>query len=47
MWHWLSEAPVPVFNAAVRLLGPLAAEDNIGQVTVDSLGEWAGEETRV
>ena len=38
MWQWLSESPVPVFNAAVRLLGPLAAEDNIGQVTVTALG---------
>ena len=38
MWHWLAEAPLPVFNAAVGFLGPLQAEESIGQVTIGAMG---------
>ena len=38
MWHWLSEVPLPVFNAAVGLLGPLEAERHLTQMTTVALG---------
>ena len=38
MWHWVAEAPIPVFNAAVSLLGPLQAEASLGAVTQTAMG---------
>ena len=37
MWHWLNEAPLPVFNAGLACLTGLRAEHNLEGVTIGVL----------
>ena len=46
MWHWLAETPLPVFNFAMNVLGPLQAEESLGQVTIGALGNGLVEKDR-
>ena len=46
VWHWLAEAPLPVFNYAKGALGPLQAEESMGLVTIGALGNGLVEKDR-
>ena len=36
-WHWLNEAPMPAFNAALEYLGPLQASQDLRWLSAQSL----------
>ena len=46
MWHWLNEAPLPVFNAGLALLDPMEAQRSLHQMTVIGLGNGLVEKNR-
>ena len=46
IWHWLAETPLPIFNYAMGALGPLQAEESLGQVTIGALGNGLVEKDR-
>ena len=46
IWHWLTETPLPIFNYAMGALGPLQAEESLGQVTIGALGNGLVEKDR-